>query len=263
MLRISSNSGLLRSFGQSFEQLLNNSQQVRWIRIRKPPWVPRAKNKAFRVPQLKKQDEAEHQFMRPIWNEYKAQMRSMYQLFETEYKFSAQQSKKVQDERVKLLEKETVLLAENDKINQKILELQNKEEAEKLAQRMKQVEIEFKKKLKLEELYRDEADRRVRKLKEKAKRFVDANNLEAEIEKALNERVDYNFAVNFSGQIFKNKVQVTHAQAFDGRFIASPTIRQQRLIDQAAAEAAAREAAAATAPIQPETGTKNESNTTV
>jgi hypothetical protein len=245
----------------TFEQILIKSQQTRWIRNRKQPWMPRAKNKAFRVPPLPKQDAAEREYMTPIWNNYKANMRSMYQLFETEFKFSAQESKKVQDERVRLLEREAVLLAENDKLNRETLEMQTREEAVKLAERIKQVEIDFKKKLKLDELYRAEAEQQVRKMKEKVKSFIDPNNLEYEIEKALNERVEYNFAVNFSGQIFKNRVQVSLDKAFDGRFIPSPTVRQQRLLDEeaAAAAAAASDNSATTAPV--EQGTKNDSST--
>lgn len=42
-------------------------QQTRNIRIRKPPWVPRAKNKQFRVPPLHIPDASESAYMRPIW----------------------------------------------------------------------------------------------------------------------------------------------------------------------------------------------------
>lgn len=42
-------------------------QQTRQVRIRKPPWAGRAKNKLFRVPPLHIQDQTEKAFMRPIW----------------------------------------------------------------------------------------------------------------------------------------------------------------------------------------------------
>ena len=42
-------------------------QQTRQVRIRKPPWAGRAKNKLFRVPPLHIQDQSEKAFMRPIW----------------------------------------------------------------------------------------------------------------------------------------------------------------------------------------------------
>lgn len=42
-------------------------QQTRNVRIRKPPWANRAKNKLFRVPPFHQQEPTEHAYMRPIW----------------------------------------------------------------------------------------------------------------------------------------------------------------------------------------------------
>ena len=63
-------------------------QQLRHIRVRKPPWVPRSKAKAFRVPPLHVQDIEEELYMKDINRNWKAQMKSIYQLFKTEAKFS-------------------------------------------------------------------------------------------------------------------------------------------------------------------------------
>ena len=44
-----------------------HTHQTRWIRTRKPPWVPRAKNKQFRIPPLHVQDPTIKSYMTPIW----------------------------------------------------------------------------------------------------------------------------------------------------------------------------------------------------
>ena len=212
-----------KSLAQSLEKLVllssTSTQQTRSVRLRKPPWLPRAKNKMFRVPPLAQVDHEELAYIKPIWNEYKAQMRSVYQLFKTENKFSAQASLKVQQEKERLLEREAQIMAENEKVNAEILQSQLRDSEIKLAQKKRQVEEDFKRKMRINQLFHQEAESQVRKLKEKAKRFIDQENLEYEIEKALSERSEYNFAIDFSGLLYKNKVVVSHEQAFDPRFV--------------------------------------------
>lgn len=200
----------------SFKSL--SIEQSRSIRLRKPPWVPRAKNKRFRIPPLKQQDKAEYDYMIPIWNRYRAEMRSIYLLFKTVAKFSDKESAKAQEEKKKLLEKENRLLEENERVNAEILKIQIEEENAKLEAKKKEAEFDFIKQKKIEELYVQKADRIVSKLIEKSKSFVDPNNLEYEIEKALNERYDHNFCIDSSGRFFKAKKLVSKAQAFDPKF---------------------------------------------
>lgn len=63
-------------------------QQIRTMRINKPPWIPRSKAKAFRVPPMPVVDAEEKIFMDGIKRKYNAEMKSIYQLFKTEFKFS-------------------------------------------------------------------------------------------------------------------------------------------------------------------------------
>lgn len=196
-----------------------NIEQTRSIRLRKPPWVPRAKNKRFWVPPLKKQEQEEYDFMKPIWSKYKAEMRSIYLLFKTVAKFSDKESAKAQEEKKKLLDKENALLEENERMNAEILKIQLKEENEKLESKKKQAELELKKQKKIEELYVFKAEKMLSRLIEESKSFVDPDNLEYEIEKALNERIDHNFSIDSSGRFFKAKKLVTKAQAFNPKFL--------------------------------------------
>ena len=73
--------------------------------------------------------------------------------------------------------------------------------------------------LRIEREYIKLADENVKILKEKVKTFIDPNNLEFEIEKMLNERNDYNFAVNTNGQLFKNGNEVDKKQVFNTKHL--------------------------------------------
>ena len=125
------------------------------------------------------------------------------------------------------MEQEKLLLAENEARNKEILAVQLREieaniEREKLA-----VERRLAEKREKEAMYVQMAEEKVRALKEKAKSFIDPNNLEFEIEKMLNERHDYNFAINAQGSLFRNSQKVTRAQAFDTNYFQDELIAKK------------------------------------
>jgi hypothetical protein len=191
-----------------------NLAQARQIRVRKLPWIPRAKSKQFRVPELHIQDPEEKAYMTPIWDLYKLEMQSIYQVFKTVGKFTDQASQKFKEEKQAIYEREQQLLAENDRVNKEILERQLLNEKQKLEKRMKEAELTLKDKLIEEQKYKQLADLKVKKLKKKLeKAIIDPNNLEYEIEKMLNERVDYNFSVDSKGHFYRNKINISRSEA--------------------------------------------------
>ena len=196
-----------------------NIQQTRQVRVHKPPWVPRSKAKAFRVPTLHQPDADEVAYITPIWRQYRAQMRSIYQLFKTENKFSDKASLKAQEEKRLRVEEEKAALELNNKLNAELLIQQLADEDQKIEMKKKQLEEELTEKKRIERAYVQLADEKVRKLKEKSKKFIDPNNLEYEIEKMLNERHDYNFSLNAGGLVFKNGVKVSRQEAFNTKFV--------------------------------------------
>lgn len=198
-----------------------NIQQTRNVRVNKPPWVPKSKSKAFRVPTLHKRDQEEADYMKPIWLHYKAEMRSMYQLFKTENKFSDKASLKAQEEKRAKIEEEQALLELNDKNNQELLQFQLGEEEQKLQIKKQQLESDLREKERVEKAYVQLAEDRVKRLKEKVKTFIDPNDLEFEIEKMLNERNDYNFSINTSGLMFKSGANVQRGDAFNTKYMPS------------------------------------------
>ena len=171
--------------------------------------------------------------MKPIWNEYKAKMRSIYQLFKTEAKFSDKESLLAQEERRLIREKEQNLLKKNEEINDKVLRQQLQDDEEKLKIKIAEAEKKLFEKMKLEELYRQEADQKVKILKEKAKTFIDPNKLDQEINKMLDERVDYNFSVDSSG-IFKRKGKIIEPawERFNPKFIPKEEKKEENIVSK-------------------------------
>ena len=137
-------------------------------------------------------------------------MRSIFLLFKTVGKFTDQASQKFKDERRVLLEQEKVLFSKNEELNKKILAIQLRDDELKLAQKKKELEARYQQMRQVEEISVRIADEKVRKLKEKSKKFIDPNNLEEEIEKMLNERVDYTFAINKFGHLLKNNTRIVN-----------------------------------------------------
>ena len=64
-------------------------EQTRWIRYRKPPHLPRPKGRRFYVRPEKEINQEEFNQFKPYWNLYKTNMRSIYNLFKAEKKFSS------------------------------------------------------------------------------------------------------------------------------------------------------------------------------
>lgn len=88
-------------------------------------------------------------------------------------------------------------------LNEKILNLQMTDLEIK---KKEEKEIKERKLLKLKEeeaKIKEIVEIKVREVKEKAKKFIDPTKLDYEIEKMLNERIDYNFCINSKGVKYK------------------------------------------------------------
>lgn len=81
---------------------------------RKPVGAPRAKSKRFYVREYVEKDKEEQEFIKPLINSYKAQMRSLYLLFQTEKKFMSESSQVGRLESEALKKRELTLLEKNE-----------------------------------------------------------------------------------------------------------------------------------------------------
>lgn len=121
---------------------------------------------------------------------------------------------------------EELLIEQNNVRNANILAEQLADIDRNLSEQKALIEQQLKEKHERELLYVQVADEKVRALKEKAKTFIDPNNLEFEIEKMLDERHSYDFAINHAGQFMRNSEVVTKGQALDTRYV--PEDKQQQ-----------------------------------
>ena len=167
--------------------------------------MPKAKSKQFYVPKWTPVDPELDKFIKPIERQFKAEMRSIVQLFMTETKFTDQASQKAIEEKKKILALEKELFKKNEETNKEILRVQLKHEEIVLKKKIKELEHQYFEKQRMEKESVEMANKRVALLKQKAQKFIDPSRIDEEIEKALNERVDYNFCVDSGGHFFKNK----------------------------------------------------------
>ena len=125
-----------------------------------------------------------------------------------------------QETKRKVMEQEKLLIEQNNVRNASILAEQLADIDTSLAERKLLIEQQVKEKLEQEMMLVEVADGKVRALKEKAKGFIDPQNLEYEIEKMLNERHSYDFAINSNGQFIRESKVVSKAEALNTRYVA-------------------------------------------
>lgn len=184
-------------------------QSVRWRR--KPRWIPIAKSKKFRVPERKKQPDDERLELLRLNNNYKTQMRSVRSYLREEVEknkaFStaghlivSPEEELIELERVRKINDEWNLECATirEERNRKLAEEQKLKIAERLiAKDYREAETLEK----IEEIVRLE--------KERSKTYITADKLDSAIEFALANPVDFNFAIDLKGNIFKGRTNLT------------------------------------------------------
>lgn len=187
------------------EQTLLNTvytQCVRWKR--KPIWLPTAKSKVFKVPVKPTAQPGEAPEMLRLYNRYRTVMKSING-------FLLDAGRKEH----KLLEFEAVQLLEQKDFDQcfKINQIWNAKLAE---EREKRLEIEreqkaaqIAKKLEMKQqrdmMLQERADEEIRIMKKESSRFITAENIDEAIERALDNIIEHNFALDVTGQFLKEE----------------------------------------------------------
>jgi hypothetical protein len=209
-------------------KLLPNVTAVRYRRkigekAIKPPWLPLSNKKQFYVPKRPEQSEEEKSYIYPIILNYKAQMRSVYQLFKSEVKFSSQETMRAKELALAKRQADEALYEQNKKINEQILKVQLEDLRKSLELKKIEAKKDFLEMKAINDEYVNVANEKLKKLKDEAKTFINEENLDREIDKMLNEHFDYNFSVDASGQFYKNQTPVSRIEAFDSKFIVDAT----------------------------------------
>jgi hypothetical protein len=106
------NHNLIKTCLNKSSLFLNQIRTAKYAR--KPVGAPRAKSKRFYVREYIEKDKEEQEFIKPLINGYKAQMRSLYLLFQTEKKFTSESSQVGRLEIEALKKRELALLEKNE-----------------------------------------------------------------------------------------------------------------------------------------------------
>uniref|UniRef100_A0A1A9X0Z4 Small ribosomal subunit protein mS26 n=1 Tax=Glossina brevipalpis TaxID=37001 RepID=A0A1A9X0Z4_9MUSC len=181
---------------------------VRWRR--KPRWLPVAKSKMFRIPQHKPQSLEEKTELLRLHNNYRTQMRSLRRYLIEENQRIAETT--TTDHFVLTAEQEEEefhrCLQENEKWNKEINTIREL----RLAKEREERKIYVEEKLQLAEERKEEHMQRieslVRKEKELSKTFITREKLDEAIEYALANPVDYNFALDIQGNMYRGRTNI-------------------------------------------------------
>ncbi|KAH8411114.1 hypothetical protein KR222_003568 [Zaprionus bogoriensis] len=198
------NASTLKSVGETGS---NNFalQFVRWRR--KPRWLPVAKSKVFRVPERKKQSEEERTELMRLHNQYKTQIRSVRQFLREEV--VRHQETSTIDHIVLTPEQEEAefqrCINENASWNALIAGEREVRRVKEREAKVAYVQERLDARQIWQEEQREQVDQRIRYEIEQSKMFITRENLDKAIETALANPVDYNFAIDIAGNLYKGR----------------------------------------------------------
>ncbi|XP_052102339.1 probable 28S ribosomal protein S26, mitochondrial [Mytilus californianus] len=173
------------------------------VRYRKPRWVPKAASKEFYVREPTPIDPVEYEELKWRYQEYRNTVEAirMHLAAEIDKKEAVEMSKQIDTEAgwermVKLTEewnKETAVKREKRQAEEDLIELEKQQQIEKEKE---------------EEMMRMLTEAEQRLEFEKKQTFITMENLDEEIEKILDVRMDYEYSIDRSGNVLKGNQTV-------------------------------------------------------
>lgn len=180
---------------------VTTSSRYKKPRIRKPLWLPVAASKLYRIPEHPYVPQDEKDLILELLDEYYIKVDSLRKLFraEIDQKYVDDGTK---EEKKKQEETEFRLLLESNKReNERIQEIREKTLEQIFeAKQLELLKLDEERK-KNEEDIKQKVNQLVRIEKEKVKKYLTYDNLEAAIEHALDNPVNVNFAISPDGKI--------------------------------------------------------------
>ncbi|KAK8748588.1 hypothetical protein OTU49_015873 [Cherax quadricarinatus] len=180
---------------------LTGSQTVRWI---KPRWVPVAKSKMFRIPERKPLPLEEEVELRCLYNNYYMAMRAIRRhLCEERLRVSdtSELAIKAEEEQAE----HDQLMEHNSQENLRVAALREARIKKEFEADLARVTASKEKLAKDAEKAEEEALRIINETQEFVKTFIKREDFEKAIETALANPVDYNFAIDQQGNIFRGR----------------------------------------------------------
>ncbi|CAH1967003.1 unnamed protein product [Acanthoscelides obtectus] len=189
----------LRSLAIAGEAIPSNYkyQAVRW---RKPRWVPKAKSKIFKVPERPVIPEEEKLELMRLYNNYRTKVKSLRSYLVAKHCTKFQASEDPEEQRRLFEEDLQHCIKMNNEWNEKQRIFREQAMTEEL-----EANLSYARKRLEDELIKQEEkikaiEEIVQKQKEAAKNFILPENIDEAIDKALENPVDYNFAITLNGE---------------------------------------------------------------
>lgn len=203
MLKALNNIKLLSMTCETFSPNSLYQQSVRWGR--KPLWFPTAKSKLFRVSPRIRLPKEEEEELRRLYNNYRTQVKSIQQYFKDKYSIENMES--FDEEKHKMeMEKDFTRCSEiNDKWNEEIKNLREERVEKELQENIEDARRRLEERLKIYAEQREAAEEVVRQEKEASIHFITPDKLDTAIEYAINNPVDYNFAMDLEGNKIRGR----------------------------------------------------------
>lgn len=193
----------------------------------KPRWVPVAKTKQFRIPVRHSYPEEDEVEQIRLWNMYRTQLRATISEIKRSYQASATADEVILKRQQDIEDSWKESMRINDEWNAQLAI--EREERDKLVKqkRLEQADKEMKAEDAKRAAKQAYYDQLIREQQEQSKNFITKENIEAHIEKILNEEpYSYLWAIDLKGNVYEgyNKTPTPNKRLSVHRFIADNAI---------------------------------------
>ncbi|CAL4105048.1 unnamed protein product, partial [Meganyctiphanes norvegica] len=187
---------------QSYPLTRIGGQTIKW---RKTRWDPKAPSKIFRVTQRKKLPEDELREMTRLNNNYNTYMRAIRRHLHDSYLLTSATSEFALKEQEEIEAEHDRMMEYNRQENERVAKLREERIRNEHEADMERVKLSIVKKEEEKLIAKEEALKLIRDTQEIVKTFIRREDLQTAIESAIANPVDYNFAMDADGHIFRGR----------------------------------------------------------
>lgn len=169
------------------------------IRNRKPPWLPRAKTKMFKIPPRPVIPFEEAEELKRLHNNYRTNVRSIRIYLESEWKEKTEETIDHEAEQRQFEEDFQKSLLINKEWNEQLAPIRESFIADQLKQSLDSALERMAMENATKQAQFEQIEEFVLQVKADSKTFITEENIDLTIDQALENHVDYNYALNLNG----------------------------------------------------------------
>ncbi len=172
---------------------------------RKPRWIPLANSTLLRPPAQDFTPQSEHEQMNVLKVAYNERLSAIVQYLYEDYLIYSDVGEAAREAARREQKEHERLLEENQRDNQRVAALRDQRQKVEREQREKEILQKVAEKKRLDEQKRQETEELVGEVIEDMANLVTMENLVENIEKALDEPLDYEYAIDLQGHIYRGR----------------------------------------------------------